>query len=80
MWQKSHSLVLAVDRLSKIFVRSEAHGLLSPLQRAAVVVAANITKGLKKHAKSDRVRLLNIEQGSLEQLRYDRVLSLDEMF
>jgi len=77
VWQKAHQLVLAVYRLSQAFPRSEAYGLTSQFRRAAVSIAANIAEGFRKRGKADKLRFLNIAQGSLEESRYYLILTRD---
>lgn len=77
VWQKAHDLVLEIYRLSSVFPKEEMYGLTSQLRRAAVSVPANIADGFKKRGKSDKVRFLNIAQGSLEETRYYLVLTKD---
>ena len=47
------------------------------MRRAAVSVAANIAEGFKKRGRTDKARVMNIAQGSLEELRYYFILSRD---
>ena len=77
VWQKSHQFVLAVYRLSRTFPRSETYGLSSQFRRAAVSIAANIAEGFRKRGKADKLRFLNIAQGSLEESRYYLILAQD---
>ena len=77
VWQKAHQFVLAVYRLSRIFPRSETYGLSSQFRRAAVSIAANIAEGFRKRGKADKLRFLNIAQGSLEESRYYLILAQD---
>ncbi len=77
VWQKAHQLVLGVYRASGSFPKSETYGLCSQLRRAAVSVAANIAEGFRKRGKADKVRFLNIAQGSLEESRYYLILARD---
>ena len=77
VWQKAHQLVLAVYRLSRTFPRSEIYGLSSQFRRASVSVAANIAEGFRKRGKADKLRFLNIAQGSLEESRYYLILAHD---
>ena len=65
VWQKAHQFVLAVYRLTRTFPRSENYGLSSQFRRAAVSMAANIAEGFRKRGKADKLRFLNIAQGSL---------------
>jgi four helix bundle protein len=77
VWQKSHQLVLSVYKISEVFPRKEIFGLTSQLRRSIVSVPANIAEGFKKRGKADKLRFLNIAQGSLEESRYYLLLSKD---
>jgi four helix bundle protein len=77
VWQRAHRLTLRVYKLTKAFPREELFGLTSQMRRAAVSVAANIAEGFSKKGKSDKVRIFNIAQGSLEELRYFLILARD---
>lgn len=77
VWQKAHKFVLAVYRFSQTFPRSEIYGLSSQFRRAAVSVAANIAEGFRKKGKADKIRCLNVAQGSLEECRYYLILAHD---
>ena len=77
VWQRAHQFVLAVYRLSRTFPRSETYGLSSQFRRAAVSIATNVAEGFRKRGKADKVRFLNIAQGSLEESRYYLILSRD---
>jgi four helix bundle protein len=77
VWQKAHEFVLSVYRISRTFPRSETHGLSSQFRRAAVSIPANIAEGVRKRGKSDKLRFLNIAQGSLEESRYYLILARD---
>ena len=77
VWQKAHQFVLFIYRLSESFPKKELYGLTSQLRRAAVSIAANIVEGVKKKTKPDKVRYLNIAQGSLEESRYYLILAKD---
>ncbi len=77
VWQKAHEFVLAVYRLAQTFPKSENYGLSSQFRRSAVSIAANIAEGFRKRGKSDKLRFLNIAQGSLEESRYYLILTRD---
>jgi four helix bundle protein len=77
VWQKAHQLVLEVYKLTAKFPREELFGLTSQMRRAAVSVPANIAEGFKRRGQSDKARVLNIAEGSLEELRYFFILSAD---
>lgn len=76
-WQKSHQFTLAVYKLTKQFPKEELFGLSSQFKRAAVSISANIAEGYKKKGKADKLRMMNISQGSLEECRYYLILSKD---
>ena len=76
-WQKAHEFVKEVYRVTKHFPEDERYGLTSQFRRAAVSIAANICEGYRKMSKADKLRFMNIAQGSLEECRYYVILSLD---
>ena len=76
-WQKAHEFVLLVYRISKHFPEEERFGLTSQLRRAAVSIEANIAEGYRKISKPDKLRFLNIAQGSLEECRDYHILAKD---
>ncbi|MBR5633900.1 MAG: four helix bundle protein [Prevotella sp.] len=76
-WQKAHQFVLMVYRVCKNFPEFEKYGLASQFQRAAVSVTANIAEGYRKISQADKLRFLNISQGSLEECRYYCLLAKD---
>ncbi len=77
VWQKAHQFVLSVYRFTEDFPKAETYGMTSQLRRAAVSIPANIAEGFKKKGKPDKVRFLNIAQGSLEECRYYLILARD---
>ncbi len=77
VWQKAHRFVLAVYEFTSSFPKHEMYGLVSQLRRAAVSIAANIAEGFKKRGRADKVRFMNIAQGSVEECRYYLILSAD---
>ena len=76
-WQKAHEFVLMVYRETKSFPDFERFGLCSQFQRAAVSIPANIAEGYKKIGRADKLRFLNIAQGSVEECRDYIILSRD---
>jgi four helix bundle protein len=76
IWQKAHQFVLCVYKETKRFPPDERFGLTSQL-RAAVSVPANIAEGFVKRGIGDKLRFLNIAQGSLEESRYYLILVSD---
>jgi len=77
VWKKAHAFVLSIYRLSAGFPKTEIYGLASQLRRAATSIPANIAEGFKKRSSADKVRFMNIAQGSLEECRYYLILTKD---
>lgn len=77
VWQKAHQFVLGVYSLTATFPRQETYGLAVQMRRAAVSIPADIAEGFRKRTKADKVRFMNIAEGSLEESRYYLILSQD---
>jgi four helix bundle protein len=77
VWQRSHALALRVYKETARFPREEIYGLTAQMRRAAVSVPANIAEAFKRRRSPDKARVLNIAQGSLEELRYFVLLARD---
>jgi len=77
VWQKAHDFVLGIYKLSDNFPQREIYCLTSQFRRAAISIAANIAEGFKKFGKQDKIRFLNIAQGSVEECRYYLILAKD---
>ena len=76
-WQKAHQFTCLVYRITKCFPEDERYGLTSQFRRAAVSIGANIAEGYKKLSKADKLRFLNISEGSLAECRNYIILSRD---
>jgi four helix bundle protein len=76
-WQLAHQFVIDVYKITRSYPAEERFGLCSQFQRAAVSIAAYIAEGYRKLGKADKLRFLNISQGSLEECRYYILLSKD---
>lgn len=77
VWQRAHQFVLLVYRITAGFPKDELYGLTSQFRRAAISIAANIAEGYVKRTKPEKIRFLNISQGSVEECRYYIILSRD---
>jgi four helix bundle protein len=77
VWKKAHGYVLEIYRLTAQFPKSEIFGLTAQMGRAAVSIPANIAEGFKKRTPREKIRILNISQGSLEESRYYLILAED---
>jgi four helix bundle protein len=77
VWRKAHEFVLAVYSFTSGFPRQEVYGLSQQMRRAAVSIPANIAEGFRRRGKADKVRFLNMAEGSLEECRYYLILAKD---
>ena len=77
VWQRAHQLTLLTYKLTDKFPKSEIYGSTSQLRRAIVSVAANIAEGYGYGRKGQTGRYLDIAQGSLSEVEYYLILSLD---
>ena len=77
VWQRGHSLVLAIYRLFLGFAVAQRYGLLSQLRRAALSVPTNIAEGSKRTGKQDCARFLTIAEGSLAETEHLLMVSRD---
>ena len=76
-WQKAHEFTVRIYQITRTFPQDELFGLTSQFRRAAVSIEANIAEGYKKLSKVDKLRFLNISEGSLAECRNYIILSRD---
>ena len=76
-WQKAHEFTKLVYVVTKEFPEDEKYGLVSQFRRAAVSIGANIAEGYKKLSKADKLRFLNIAEGSMAECMNYIILSKD---
>ena len=77
VWRKAHELVLETYKYTSAFPKQETYALSIQLRRAATSVPANIAEGFRKRGKADKIRFMNIAEGSLEESRYYLILAND---
>ena len=69
-----HAMMLLEDvyHLTKQFPSSELHGLTNQIQRAAVSIPSNIAEGVGRFSIKDRIRFIDISNGSLMEVMCQR--------
>ncbi len=77
VWQKAHELTLYIYKITPKFPLQEKYGLVSQMRRAAVSIVSNIVEGFKRKSVKDSIHFYNISDGSLEELKYQLLLSRD---
>ncbi|WP_342597657.1 four helix bundle protein [Cyanobacterium aponinum UTEX 3222] len=68
VWQKSMDLVVICYQLTSLFPKTEIYGLSNQIQRAAVLILANIAEGKGRNHLGDYIRHLSMANGSLKEL------------
>ncbi|HEY4487149.1 MAG TPA: four helix bundle protein [Candidatus Paceibacterota bacterium] len=76
-WQEGHKLVLLIYKLTKVFPREEAFGLVSQMRRAAVSITSNIAEGFGRHGYKEKVQFYYLAHGSLIELKNQIFIARD---
>lgn len=77
VWQKSHELVLSIYSVTAHFPFEEKFGLVSQMRRAALSIACNLVEGFNRRTIKDSLNFYNVARGSLEELKYQLLVSTD---
>lgn len=75
LWQKAHQLVLFIYSITKNLPNEEKFGLVSQMRRAAISIPSNIVEGHSRKTQNEFINFLSIARGSLNELRYQILLS-----
>ena len=75
VWQKSIQLVTDIYKLTKIFPKEEAYGLVSQMHRAAISIPSNIAEGHDRNSDKEFSQFLCIARGSLAELETQIIIS-----
>ena len=70
VWEKSHSLVLKIYKITGSFPCEEKYGLTSQIRRSVSSIPTNIVEGYKRKTTKDYLHFLNISETSLEETKY----------
>ena len=77
VWKKAHELTLKIYEITKDFPKDELFGLTSQMRRSSTSIPCNIVEGKARGSSKDFKRFLLIARGSLEELKYQILLSKD---
>ena len=75
VWQKSIQLVTDIYKLTKIFPKEEAYGLVSQMHRAAISIPSNIAEGHDRNSDKEFSQFLCIARGSLAELETQVIIA-----
>lgn len=68
VWKRAMGLVASIYRFTATFPPEERFVLISQMRRSAISVPSNISEGLARRTDKEKVRFLQIAQGSLSEL------------
>ena len=77
VWEKAHTLTLAIYKATEKFPKQELYALTNQIQRAAVSVPTNIAEGCGKDSDAELKRYFVIAMGSSSELEYLLLLARD---
>lgn len=77
VWEKAHTLTLAIYKATEKFPKQELYALINQIQRAAVSVPTNIAEGCGKDSDAELKRYFVIAMGSASELEYLLLLARD---
>lgn len=76
-WQESHSLVVAIYKITKNFPKDEIYALISQMRRAAISVTSNIAEGFGRRGYKEKIQFYYLAQGSLTELKNQILVAKD---
>jgi four helix bundle protein len=77
VWQKSHHLTLEIYKIVGNFPKFEEYGLANQMRRSSSSIPSNVAEGFKRRTNKDSRNFYNIASASLEELKYQVILSRD---
>jgi four helix bundle protein len=80
VWQRAHSLTLAIYKASEKFPKREMFGLTSQIRRAAVSIESNVAEGYALGTAPNYLRHLNISVGSLAEVECQAEIAYDLLY
>jgi four helix bundle protein len=77
VWEKAHTLTLAVYKDTQRFPSEERFGLTSQIRRSCSSIPANLAEGCGRRSDGEMARYVQIAMGSGAELSYHLLLSKD---
>jgi len=77
VWEKSHSMTLAVYAATREFPKEELYGISAQLRRAIVSIPTNLAEGCGRGSDKDFGRFVQIAMGSTCETEYLVLLCKD---
>ncbi len=76
-WKYSHSLVLEIYEITKIFPKEEQFGLTNQIRRAVVSISSNIAEGFSRTSYKDKSNFYSMALGSLTEVQNQLMIARD---
>jgi four helix bundle protein len=80
VWERSHSLTLAVYQETAAFPKEELYGMTSQMRRCSASIPTNIAEGCGRRGNGEFHRFLQISTGSASEFEYHLLLARDLNF
>ncbi|MCD6472047.1 four helix bundle protein [Candidatus Aerophobetes bacterium] len=77
VWEKAHSLVIKIYRVTKDFPQDERYRLIDQICRSVISIPTNIVEGQSRNTTKEYLQFLYNARGSLEETRYHLLLAKD---
>lgn len=77
VWQKGHTLVLAIYNLTKQFPRDERFSLIDQMRRCCVSITSNIAEGFNRQSGKEKIQFYYISLGSCTELQNQLLVARD---
>src|SRR5271170_7484957 len=77
VWERAHTLTLAVYKSTQGFPAEERFGLTSQMRRSCSSIPANLAEGCGRRSDGEMSRFTQIAMGSGAELSYHLLLSKD---
>jgi len=77
VWKEAHSLCIEIYAAINTFPTEERFGLCQQIRRSSYSVPMNIVEGNVKRSQKEKLRFIEIAEGSLDELDYQILLSRD---
>jgi len=76
-WQKAHTFVLSIYKITVNFPKEEIYGLTSQIKRSALSISANIAEGFSRRTNKDKIQFYHVALGSLTEVQNYLVVAKD---
>jgi four helix bundle protein len=77
VWERAHSLTLALYKVTQNFPKGELYGLTSQIRRSSSSIPMNIAEGCGRDSQAEMTHFFLIAMGSSSELEYQIILAHD---